>query len=76
MCCFFTVLMLLGPRAAILVWSLADPVRWAAAFPQFIWSLLGFLFLGTNRPPEPFLNVGVDPSEDGLRCTRTRPSPG
>jgi hypothetical protein len=38
--------MFLGPRAAILVWWLMAPARWALAFPgSFIWPLLGFLFL-------------------------------
>ncbi|MFN8379236.1 MAG: hypothetical protein U0452_11255 [Anaerolineae bacterium] len=45
MCCLFTVLVVLGPRAVILLWSLADPARWALTFPEFIWSFLGFLFL-------------------------------
>src|SRR6185436_15256230 len=45
MCCFYTVLILLGPRAAIIVWWLADPVRWQTTFNTFFWPLLGFLFL-------------------------------
>ena len=45
MCCLFATLVLLGPRAAILVWWLLDQVRWAAAFDTFIWPFLGFLFL-------------------------------
>ena len=45
MCCFFTALVLFGPRLAILIWWLIDPVRWNAAFSSFLWSLLGFLFL-------------------------------
>ena len=45
MCCFFTSLVLFGPRLAILVWWLLQPVRWSAAFEGFIWPLLGFLFL-------------------------------
>ena len=45
MCCFFTTLLLLGPRAAILIWWLLQPVRWQAAFPSFIWPLLGFIFV-------------------------------
>ncbi len=45
MCCLFTVLVFLGPRAVILLWSIADPTRWAVTFPELIWSLLGFLFL-------------------------------
>ena len=45
MCCLFTTLMFLGPRAGILVWWLLDPIRWQLAFSSFIWSFLGFLFL-------------------------------
>ena len=45
MCCLFASLVLLGPRAAILVWWLVDTARWNAAFESFIWPLLGFLFL-------------------------------
>lgn len=44
MCCFFTVLVFLGPRAAILVWWLISTARWQAAFDSFIWPLLGFIF--------------------------------
>ena len=44
MCCFFTVLVFLGPRAAILVWWLIQPARWEAAFSSFWWAFLGFLF--------------------------------
>ena len=45
MCCFFTTLVFLGPRAAILIWWLVNPVRWQATFSSFIWPLLGFLFV-------------------------------
>ncbi|MGE5603046.1 MAG: hypothetical protein ACM30E_08345 [Nitrososphaerales archaeon] len=46
MCCFWTVLIFIGPRAAILVWWLIDPARWQLAFPgNFLLPLLGFLFL-------------------------------
>ena len=45
MCCFFTVLVFLGPRAAILVWWLINPARWQLAFDTFLIPLLGFLFL-------------------------------
>ena len=45
MCCLITVLMLAGPRAAILVWWLIDQARWESAFQSFVWPLLGFLFL-------------------------------
>ena len=46
MCCFFTTLVVLGPRAAILIWYLVNPARWALAFTQtWVWPLLGSLFL-------------------------------
>ena len=45
MCCFLTALILAGPRLGILVWWLLQPVRWQAAFPSFIWPLLGFIFV-------------------------------
>lgn len=45
MCCFITTLFLLGPRAAILVWWFIQPLRFSAAFSNFIWPLLGFIFL-------------------------------
>ncbi len=45
MCCFFLVLVFLGPRASILVWWLANPARWDEAFDGFLWPLLGFIFL-------------------------------
>ena len=43
--CFFLTLLLLGPRAILLIWWIVNPVMWAAAFSTFIWPLLGFLFL-------------------------------
>ena len=45
MCCLFTTLMFLGPRAGILVWWLLDRARWVRTFDSFIWAFLGFLFL-------------------------------
>ena len=45
MCCLFTTLVFLGPRAGILVWWLINPARWQLAFDSFLWPLLGFLFL-------------------------------
>jgi hypothetical protein len=44
MCCIFTALALLGPRAAIVVWWLFEPGRWALAFDTFIIPFIGFLF--------------------------------
>ena len=45
MCCFFTALVLFGPRLGILIWWLIDPGRWSLAFQSFFWAFLGFLFL-------------------------------
>ena len=45
MCCLFTILAILGPRALIFVWWLLEPLRWSAAFETFIFPFLGFLFL-------------------------------
>ena len=45
MCCLFTVLVFLGPRAGILVWWLLNPARWQLAFQNFLWPLLGFIFV-------------------------------
>ena len=49
MCCFFATLIFFGPRLAILIWWLIQPVRWQLAFSNFnmpfLWGLLGFLFL-------------------------------
>jgi hypothetical protein len=45
MCCFVTALLLVGPRAGIVVWWLFNPNRFSAAFSSFIWPLLGFVFL-------------------------------
>jgi hypothetical protein len=44
MCCIFTALVLLGPRAGIIVWWLLEPGRWSLAFDSFVVPLLGFLF--------------------------------
>lgn len=45
MCCLFTTILFLGPRLGILVWWLIQPLRFAAAFNNFILPFLGFLFL-------------------------------
>ena len=44
MCCLFTTLLLLGPRAAIIVWWIAQPGRWDAAFSIWLWPMLGIIF--------------------------------
>ncbi len=45
MCCFFTVLLFLGPRAGILIWWLVAMERWERAFDNFLIPFLGFLFV-------------------------------
>ena len=50
MCCFITSLFLFGPRAAIFIWWLFQPARWAATFDTLLWPLVGFLLL----PPKVF----------------------
>lgn len=45
MCCLFTILALLGPRAAAIVWWLMDPTRWNLAFNGLMVPLLGVVFL-------------------------------
>ena len=45
MCCFFTALVLFGPRLAILVWWLINPVYINSAFNNWILPILGIIFL-------------------------------
>ena len=45
MCCLLATLFMLGPRAAILVWWLIQPLRWEQAFDTFLWPLVGFLIM-------------------------------
>jgi hypothetical protein len=44
MCCIFTALVMLGPRAGIFFWWLYDPTLWSRAFDTFIVPAIGFLF--------------------------------
>jgi hypothetical protein len=43
--CLFLTLLLLGPRAAIAIWWLVEPVRWNLVYDTFLLPFLGFLFL-------------------------------
>jgi hypothetical protein len=43
--CLFLSLLLLGPRAVIILWWLIEPARWALVYDSFILPFLGFLFL-------------------------------
>ena len=45
MCCVLTALVLAGPRLAILIWWLVNPLRWQITFPNFIVPVLGFILL-------------------------------
>ncbi len=44
MCCFYTVLIFLGPRFANIIWWIANPARWELAFSSVLWPILGILF--------------------------------
>ena len=46
MCCIFTILVFLGPRVAGIIWWLARPLQWQAAFNgSWLWPVLGLVFL-------------------------------
>jgi hypothetical protein len=45
MCCIFAALFALGPRAAIFIWWLIEPLRWQAAFDTVLWPIIGFFIL-------------------------------
>ena len=45
MCCFFTILVFLGPRIAAPLWWLVQPARWNAAFSNILWPILGIIFV-------------------------------
>lgn len=45
MCLFYTIFLLLGPRAAIVFWWIAEPSRWALTFQSAFVPLMGLLFL-------------------------------
>jgi hypothetical protein len=45
MCCAITILLLIGPRAAALVWALLEPTRWQLTFDTLVVPCLGILFL-------------------------------
>jgi hypothetical protein len=44
-CCVVTVLLVAGPRAALLIWWLLDQMRFRNTFDSLLLPLLGFLFL-------------------------------
>ncbi|HET6445033.1 MAG TPA: hypothetical protein VFI27_10690 [candidate division Zixibacteria bacterium] len=50
MCCFYTILLFLGPRFANIIWWIANPVRWVgdtnlSAFDSALWPILGIVFV-------------------------------
>lgn len=45
MCCLLTVLLFLGPRAALGLWWLFDMQRFNIVYNTFVLPFLGFLFL-------------------------------
>ena len=45
MCCFFTLLLVLGPRFAGAIWWLFNPSYFKVIFSSWIWPLLGLIFL-------------------------------
>ena len=45
MCCFFTTLLLLGPRFAILIWWFIRPLYYNLVFNTWVWPILGVIFL-------------------------------
>ena len=57
MCCFYTVLIFLGPRFANIIWWIANPARWELAFSSVLWPILGILF----APWTPLMYVLVFP---------------
>jgi hypothetical protein len=44
MCCIFSTLLLLGPRAGLAIWWFFNPVYFRLVFATWIWPLLGILF--------------------------------
>jgi hypothetical protein len=46
MCCFFAALLVLGPRIAGILWWIARPGVWSAAFNNnLLWPVLGLIAL-------------------------------
>jgi hypothetical protein len=44
MCCAITILMLFGPRLAILVWWIINPALFGLAFNTWVWPLIFAIF--------------------------------
>ena len=45
MCCLITILLLLGPRVANVIWWIAATARWNSVFGSVIWPILGIIFM-------------------------------
>ncbi len=45
MCCILAMLVMLGPRFAGVIWWIARPMLWQAAFSSWLWPVLGLIFL-------------------------------
>jgi len=43
--CLLILLLIIGPRAVIVVWWLLAPLQWSATFGTLLLPILGFLFL-------------------------------
>jgi hypothetical protein len=43
--CLILLIMMISPRAGILIWYLVDPNRWERSFDTWVWPLLGAIFL-------------------------------
>jgi hypothetical protein len=44
-CCLFAILLAGAPRLAFVIWWIIQPFRMQTTFPNFIWPLLGVIFL-------------------------------
>ncbi len=43
--CLVILLLVLGPRAVIVIWWLVEPAQWSATFTTLLLPLLGFVLL-------------------------------
>jgi hypothetical protein len=76
MCCAFVGLLLLGPRIIGALWWLFQPLRWEAAFTDFIgggslwwiWPVLGLIFL----PWTTIMFILVSPDGQDSACPARR----
>lgn len=45
MCCVISSILFIGPRAGVLLWWLLNPLRFRVVFGNFLWPILGTIFL-------------------------------